>query len=98
MGIIRKLKEIGQAMDSVTAQEDLALLLKKPDNAQKLNGLVQDIRDVLMDYQVCSLGSPALIVANVCSDLVAKRYLQRGLSADCESHSITAPSFVVTCK
>ena len=42
-------------MDPMTTQKDLALFLKKPENAQKLNGLVQDIRYAVMDYQVCSL-------------------------------------------
>jgi len=39
-------------MDSMATQEDLALFLKNRGNAQKLNDLVQDIRDALMDYQV----------------------------------------------
>jgi len=37
------------------ARNDLALFLKKAENSQKLNGLVQDIRYAVMDYQV---GSP----------------------------------------
>jgi len=36
----------------MATQEDLALFLRNPGNAQKLNGLVQDIRDALIDYQV----------------------------------------------
>jgi len=47
------LKEIGQDMDSMTTQKNLALFLEKPENAQKLNELVQDIRYAMMDYQVC---------------------------------------------
>jgi len=39
-------------MDPVATQEDLALFLGIPKNAQKVNGLVEDIRDALMDYQV----------------------------------------------
>jgi len=35
-------------------QKDLALFLKTPENAQKVNILVQDIRYALMNYQVCS--------------------------------------------
>jgi len=46
------LEEIGRTIDSVTAQEDLALFLKTPKNAQKLNDLVEDVRYALMDYQV----------------------------------------------
>jgi len=41
-------------MGSVATQEDLAVFLGVPDNALKVNGLVEDIRGALMDYQVCS--------------------------------------------
>jgi len=85
-------------MDSMTTQKDLTLFLKKPENAQKVNGLVQDIRYALMDYQVCSPGRLCLIVVNMRSDFGTTRHLQRELSEDRESHSITAPPFVVTCK
>ena len=50
----RKLKEIEQSMDSITTQEDLTLFLNDPENAQRLNGLVEDIRYALMEYQVCA--------------------------------------------
>jgi len=97
-GIARKLEVIGQAIDSMATQKDLALFLKKPENAQKLNGLVQDIRYALVDYQVCSPKSLTILVTDLCSDFAATRHLQRGLSADRESHPHTAPPFVVTCK
>ena len=85
-------------METMTSRKDLALFLKTPENAHKLNSLVEDIRCALMDYQVCSPKSLALAVADVCSDFFTVGYLQRGLSADCESHSLTAPPFVVTRK
>jgi len=44
-------------MDSMTTQEDLALFLKNPENAQKVNGLVEDARYALIDYQVCTPGA-----------------------------------------
>ena len=53
-------------MDPITTKKDLALFLKKPENARKLNDLVQDIRYALMDYQVRTPRSPALIVGNIC--------------------------------
>ena len=40
-------------MDSMTTQDNFAHFLKNPENAQELNGLVEDIRHILMDYQVC---------------------------------------------
>jgi len=39
-------------MNSMTAQKDLAHFLSNPENSQKLNGLVEDVRYALMDYQV----------------------------------------------
>jgi len=60
-------------MDSMTKQKDPALFLKTPENAQKVNGLVQDIRYALMDYQVCSPKSLALIIADICPDFVPTR-------------------------
>jgi len=39
-------------MGSIAAREDLAGFLNNPENARKLNGLVEDIRYALMDYQV----------------------------------------------
>ena len=54
MGITRKLKEVGQAMGSMTSQNNLATFLDDPENAQWVNGLVEDIHHALMDYQVCT--------------------------------------------
>jgi len=52
--ITRKLEEIGQAIGLVATQEDLALFLGIPENALKVNDLVEDVRDALMNYQVWS--------------------------------------------
>jgi len=61
-------------MGSVATREDLALFLGIPENALKVNGLVEDIRDALMDYQVCSPKRLALVIVDICSDLVTPRY------------------------
>ena len=50
----RKLKEASQALDSITTQNNLAQSLNNTENAQKLNGLVGDIHDALISYQVCT--------------------------------------------
>ena len=65
MGINRKLKDISQAMNSMTTPDNLANFLKNPEDAQGLNGLVEDIRCALMDYRVCTLKQLALIVSNI---------------------------------
>lgn len=50
--ISSKLMEVGKAIDSVITQKDLGHFLKNSENALKLNDLVEDIRDALMEYQV----------------------------------------------
>jgi len=76
LGIVRKLEEIGQAMGSVATRNDLALFFGIPENARKLNDLVEDIRDALMEYQVRSPKRLALVAANMWSDFVATRHPQ----------------------
>ena len=51
-GITRKLEEVGQAVHLMTTRDDLPDFLKNPGNAQKLTGLVEDIRHTLIEYRV----------------------------------------------
>jgi len=62
--IVRKLKEIDQDMILMTTQKDLAHFLKNPENAQKVNGLVEDTRYALIDYQVRAPKLLTRIVSN----------------------------------
>jgi len=39
----------------MATQKDIAQFLDNSENAQKLNDLVEDIREAVMDYQVCTL-------------------------------------------
>jgi len=84
-------------MGLVATQEGLARFLGIPKKAQEVNSLVEDIRDALMDYQVWFPKRLALVVADIRSDFVATRHLQRKLSANGESYSPIAPALVVTC-
>ena len=43
-------------MDLMITQEDLTDFLNNAENAQKLNGLVEDICYAMVDYQVCTFG------------------------------------------
>ena len=61
---------IGQALESVIAQEGLGIT----KNAWELNNLVGDIRDILMDYQVCPPKLPVYITSNSTPDLLTARY------------------------
>ena len=74
-------------MGSVATRKDLMDFLKNPENAWNLNGLVEDIRYALIDYQVCIPKRLALPVPDICSDIIAMGHLQRELPEDCESHS-----------
>jgi len=49
----QEIGEIGQVMDPM-AIRDLVLFLRNPENAQELNGLVQDIRGALNGLSGCS--------------------------------------------
>ena len=51
-------------MNSIVTQE-LADFLKDPENAQKFNGLVEDIRYAFVDYQVCTPHGLALNPSNI---------------------------------
>ena len=73
--IARKLKAAGQALDSIITRKDLAQFLNSTESGQKLNDLVEDIRDALMGYQVYTPKLFALITSNDVSDLITARCL-----------------------
>ena len=80
MGIARKLDDVDRELALLAGQGKVVGFLANTENAQRINGLVEDIREVMMDYQVCAsniLLFPYLI--NVL-DLVATRYLRQELS------------------
>ena len=49
----RKLEKIRQELALLAEQGKAKGFFNNVDNADKLGGLVEDIRDVMMDYQVC---------------------------------------------
>jgi len=64
-GVARKLEGVRQALDLMATQKNIVQFLNNPDNAQKLNDLVDDIREAVMDYQVRTSEGPALVTSNV---------------------------------
>ena len=84
-GVVRKLEGIGQAMHSITTRSDLAEFLHRPENAQKFNGLIEDIRHALMGYHVRVPNDLLSFFLTSASDIVTKGYLQGELPEDCES-------------
>ena len=71
-------------MNSMTTQEDFADSLKDPENAQRLNNLVEDVRYALMDYRVCVPRDMLQMYLISTSDFDTTRSLRQGLPRDCE--------------
>jgi len=77
MGITRKLEGVRQALDPMTTQNDIVQFLSNAENAQKLNDLVDDIREVVMDYQVRPFDRPlTLSLSNIPTDLLTAGHVQ----------------------
>ena len=51
MGIARKLKNIHQDLTQLAEQGGVEGFFNNVENADKLCGLVEDIRDAMMEYQ-----------------------------------------------
>jgi hypothetical protein len=49
----------------MAAQGNIVQFLSNTENAQKLNDLVDDIYEAAMDYQVCNLKVPDIILSNI---------------------------------
>ena len=54
MGIARTLEDAHQELARLAEQGKVVGFLANTPNAQKINDLVEDIRQVMMDYQVCA--------------------------------------------
>ena len=53
MRFSRRLKDVHQGLTLPAGQEKIIEFLTNTKNVQRINGLVEDIHEVLMDYQVC---------------------------------------------
>jgi len=80
----------------MTTQNNIAQFLSNTENAQKLNDLVDDIREAVMDYQVRTPEGPALSVSNICTDFLAAGYVFQHPSDDREPFILTVCPSVVT--
>ena len=72
-GIARKLKGICQSLTLPANQGRVVVFLANSENAQRINGLVEDIHEALMEYQVCILGYSS----STMSDLRARLHCNR---------------------
>lgn len=68
------------------AQEEAEGFISNLGNADKLVGLWEDIREAILEYQVCmSLGYPALQCLTFEPDFITTKFLWQGSSAPGES-------------
>jgi len=82
--IVRKLGDVCQTLDPMTTQGDIAQFLSNTENAQELNDLVDDIREAVMDYQVCTSRGLTLRTSNVYTDLLTTGYLRKSVQVHCK--------------
>ena len=92
------MKEVEQDIDPITTRNDLADFLSNPENAQRIDCLVEDIRYALMEYQVCVPKALSLIVLTTALGFVATRHLRQELPRDRESRFLVFQSFLVICE
>ena len=74
MQVSRKLQAVNQDLDLVAKQGNIEGFFRNLENADRFSGLVEDIRDAMVEYQVCfnNVSLPHLTFA---SDFIAARYL-----------------------
>ena len=79
----------------MAARNDIVQFLNNAENAQKLNGLVDDIREAVVDYQVRTSKGPSLTPSNVCTDIFTAGYLRRYPSVDRKLFALSICSSIV---
>jgi len=75
MGVVRKLEGVYQDLSLLAEQGKVAGFLANAENAQRINGLVEDIREALTDYQVCRSNHLHPLCLTFVLDLITTRYL-----------------------
>ena len=74
MGIARKLKEVDRELVLLAEQGKVVGFLANTETAQKIQDLVEDIREVMMDYQVRASSNPFSPSLMNILDLTTTRY------------------------
>ena len=78
MGVARKLENIFQSLtlpeDEPEDEGKVMESLTNTENAQRINGLVEDIHEALMDYQVCKSSYSSPLCLTFMLDIFAKGY------------------------
>ena len=66
IGVARKLEDVHQSLTLLVEKGEAIGLPTSAGNAQRINSLVEDIHEVLMDYQVCLLSHQSLPCLMLC--------------------------------
>ena len=75
MGVSRNLQDVRRDLAPLEQQGKVEGFFNNFENAGKLGGLVEDIRDATMEYQVCGSSYPLLPCLTSLPDLFATRSL-----------------------
>ena len=79
MEIARKLENVHQDLTLLAKQGRIEGFFNNVENADKLSGVVEDIRDAMMEYQVRMQNYSFPPRLTFTPDFVATRYLQQEL-------------------
>jgi len=63
------LEGVYQSLALPAEQGEVKGFLTKPENVQRVNSLVEDIFDTLMEYQICTLNYSFPTVSDLCTRL-----------------------------
>ena len=77
MGIRRKFKEVLRDLAPLEKQGKVKGFFHNTENATRLGGLVESIRDAMMEYQVCASNPPSSPRLTLPPDFVTTRDLQQ---------------------
>jgi len=75
--MFRKLQDIRRDLAPLEGQGKVAGFFNNLENAGKLGGLVEDIRDAMIDYQVCVLNYLFLMCLTFALDFIAAGSLRQ---------------------
>ena len=89
LGIGRKLQDTRQDLALLGEQGKVKGFFNNVKNAEKLSGLVEDIRDAMMDYQVRTSNDLFLRCLKNLLDIITTRYIRQELPTHRESHPTT---------
>ena len=82
MRVGRKLEEVHQELARLGEQGKTKGFFTNVENAEKLGGLVEDVRDVMVDYQVRHQ-IIIFLVLKFLADVVATGHVQQEFPAHC---------------